>query len=288
MKNIFILICSFLFLTNARAEHFRVTVVGEGRPMLLLPGHSCSGEVWASTVDHYKERFRCHVVTLAGFAGVPPQDGPFLEGAVAELSAYIKAQGLQRPVVVGHSLGGTLALLLASREPEAVGALVIVDSLPFLAGIQNPAATQADADRMAEQFEQALTQVDAATYRDTVASGRFTRSLVNAEADHARIVEWGLATDRATAIRAMGELHRLDLRPSLPAIQAPTLVFVGAKFHSQFYGLAAVESLFRTQYAGLPGVTLAVSAEANHFVMYDAPEWMFAAMDTFLLNDARR
>src|SRR5689334_20013832 len=48
---------------------FTVKVVGKGRPMILIPGLMCSGDVWDTTVEHYKSSYECHVLTLAGFAG---------------------------------------------------------------------------------------------------------------------------------------------------------------------------------------------------------------------------
>ena len=59
-----------------------------------------------------------HVVTLAGIAGVPPVSGA-LAGAECTTSwrSYIVDNELERPVIVGHSLGGTQALWLAERSP---------------------------------------------------------------------------------------------------------------------------------------------------------------------------
>lgn len=124
---------------------FRVTVVGQGQPMVLIPGLSSSGDTWNTTVARYRDRFACHVLTLAGFAGVPPIEQPLLASVRAELAEYIRTQHLTRPVVVGHSLGGTLALALAADHPDLVGPIVVVDSLPFLAGAQMQAKTPEDA-----------------------------------------------------------------------------------------------------------------------------------------------
>src|SRR6185436_5898899 len=57
---------------------FRVQVIGHGRPMILIPGLSSSGDTWKTTVARYQDRFSCHVLTLAGFAGVPPIKEPLL------------------------------------------------------------------------------------------------------------------------------------------------------------------------------------------------------------------
>ena len=53
---------------------FRVQVAGHGRPMILIPGLSSSGDTWKSTVAHYQDRYTTHTVTLAGFSGVPAMD----------------------------------------------------------------------------------------------------------------------------------------------------------------------------------------------------------------------
>jgi pimeloyl-ACP methyl ester carboxylesterase len=129
------------------ADHpsFRVQVSGSGRPMILIPGLASSGETWDTTVARYRTRFTCHVLTVAGFAGVPPIDGPLLPAVRRDLAEYIRAQKLDRPIIVGHSLGGTIALTLAIEHPDLVGPLVIVDILPFLAGPNMQVKTVAEA-----------------------------------------------------------------------------------------------------------------------------------------------
>src|SRR5271165_2213258 len=57
--------------TNKSPAAFSVKVTGAGRPMILIPGLSCGGDVWDGTVAHFKDRYECHVLTLAGFAGQP-------------------------------------------------------------------------------------------------------------------------------------------------------------------------------------------------------------------------
>src|SRR5579864_8447805 len=86
---------------KSNAAAFHVTVTGHGQPMILIPGLSSASEVWDSSVTHYKDRYECHVLTLAGFAGQPPIDGPLLVTAREELAAYIRDKHLERPVLIG-------------------------------------------------------------------------------------------------------------------------------------------------------------------------------------------
>ena len=140
---------------------FTVQVVGRGQPLLLIPGLTCPGAVWDEAVARYRQHYQCHVVSLAGFGGAlsaATLADPLLPAVRDQLLAYISTQQLNRPAVVGHSLGGFLALALSIARPDAIGPLVIVDSLPFLAAVQNPAATVATATPAAAGMRQQMRQ----------------------------------------------------------------------------------------------------------------------------------
>src|ERR1700735_3866114 len=85
---------------------FHVEISGKGKPIILIPGFASSGATWDSTVARYRDRYECHVLTLAGFAGEPRIDAPLLEPVRKDLAAYIREKKMDKPVIVGHSLGG--------------------------------------------------------------------------------------------------------------------------------------------------------------------------------------
>jgi pimeloyl-ACP methyl ester carboxylesterase len=96
--------------------------------------------VWDAEVKLLAPNYRLHLVQVAGFAGAPA--GPnaaagMLPGIVEELHGYISATQM-RPVVVGHSMGGLLAMMLAEKYPADVKKMVIVDTLPFYALLSSP------------------------------------------------------------------------------------------------------------------------------------------------------
>ncbi|MGH9490485.1 MAG: alpha/beta fold hydrolase, partial [Terriglobales bacterium] len=132
-------LASVLLAAPAPNAHpsFEVQIRGQGQPMILIPGLASSGATWNGTVAHFDRQYRCYVLTLAGFAGAPPDPaarGTLLATVREQLASYIRKQHLDRPVIVGHSLGGSIALDLAAHDPQLVGPVVIVDSLPFFAG----------------------------------------------------------------------------------------------------------------------------------------------------------
>src|SRR5436190_21338089 len=81
-----------------------VTVTGSGRPMILIPGLACGGNVWDATVAHFKNTYECHVVTISGFAGQPAVSDASVATVIEELKSYIRDKKLQRPIIIGHSL----------------------------------------------------------------------------------------------------------------------------------------------------------------------------------------
>lgn len=97
---------------------FTVEVYGSGTPIYLIPGLASGGEVWNGTVEQLKDRYECHVFTLAGFAGKEAiEQKPYLATINKELTAYIKEQG--PGIIMGHSLGGFFNTLDDFRESRA-------------------------------------------------------------------------------------------------------------------------------------------------------------------------
>jgi pimeloyl-ACP methyl ester carboxylesterase len=117
-----------------------------------------------------------------------------------------------------------------------------------------------------------------------VKSGVATRSMVTKDSDLDLIIGWGLNSDRTAVTDAMYEMMTTDLREDIARIKSPTLVMVTWAGVAQYTNTdhQKTEASARSQYAKLPGVQIAVTDSARHFIMWDDPEWMFAQMDRFL------
>ncbi len=267
----------------ASPRAFTVDVTGQGRPVILIPGLASSGEVWQSTVARLcgpQSMRQCHVLTLAGFAGVAPIDGDLLAQAERQLADYIVAQKLERPAIIGHSLGGFLALRLAIDHPRQTGKLVIVDALPALGATQMPSITPEQLQAMSQQMQTAMRAQDAATA--SASQRRSVAGMATAPADVERIVGWGQRSDKDTVINAMGTLIATDLRQDVARIASPALVLGTWIAYKDFAPRAAIEQTFRSQYAQLPGARIEMADTARHFIMYDQPDWMFGHIEQFL------
>lgn len=266
----------------AAPSAFQVKVSGTGAPIILVPGLASSGEVWDDTVAHYcgDGKYQCHVLTLAGFAGIPAIDGPLLPAVEQQLSDYITVQKFKKPVVIGHSLGGFIGLKLAADHPDQVGRLIIVDSLPALGATQMPSATSAQLKEMGEGMRSRMLSQDAATA--AASQQQMLGMMVTKQDDIDRIAAWGKRSDRVTVINAMADLMSEDMRQNVSRIKAPTLV-LGSWIAYKDYGTKPVfEKMYKTQYQQLAGVKVELADNARHFIMYDDPAWMYDRIDQFL------
>jgi pimeloyl-ACP methyl ester carboxylesterase len=204
---------------------------------------------------------------------------PLLPAVRDQLLAYIKAEKLDHPLVVGHSLGGFMGLLLSTTQPEALGPLVILDSLPFLAAVQNPAATVETTRPMAAGMRQQMKQGQTApAVRRQMVAG-----LVTDSTRITQVARWGAASDPATVAQAMYDMYTIDLRADLGLIAQPVLV-MGAWAAYKPYGSTkeSTRAIFAQQYAKLPQVRIEMSEAGRHFLMYDDLAWVLAQTDAFL------
>ncbi|HEY8024299.1 MAG TPA: alpha/beta hydrolase [Burkholderiaceae bacterium] len=261
-------------------EPFTVQVTGHGKPMILIPGMSSSAAVWDSTVAHYRENYQCYVLNLAGFAGVAPIEGPLLKQAEESLARFIEAKHLDHPVIVGHSLGGFLAMRLAADHPQQVGTLVIVDSLPALGATQMPNATPEQLQAMAAQVRDNMEHNEASHADEALR--KMAQGMVSAPENVEKVVASSKASDRHTVNAAMYDILATDLRPELAKIKARTLVLGTWVAFKDYAPRSAIEATFQQQYAALAGVKIEMADSARHFIMYDDPNWMFQRIDAFL------
>jgi N-formylmaleamate deformylase len=276
------MLCLILVAPLAPTAAFHVTVTGHGRAMILIPGLSSAGETWDTTVDHFKGRFECHVLTIAGFAGVPRVPAPMLDRVVDGLAAYVRDQRLTRPVVVGHSLGGFLALRFAIRYPELSGPIVDVDGYANYLRLTGAPSSPEQARSTGQSIRQNMGGMTLEAYDAYVKSGVATRTMVRTDPDFERLVKWGLASDRTAVADALAELYETDLRPDLARIKTPTLVLAAWQSYAQFTDHDRHVKALHDQFDALPGVQIEINDTAVHFIMWDDPQWMFSLMERFL------
>nr|WP_313391829.1 alpha/beta hydrolase [Brevundimonas diminuta] len=264
------------------SDRLSVEVMGQGPDVILIPGFASSREVWRPLAQRLSATHRVHLVQLAGFAGEAwtHGDGAFIQPVVDELARY--AATLDRPAVIGHSMGGLSGLLLAQQRPEAVSRVMSVDSLPFFSAMFGPQVTPQTAKPFADQAAASILNADEAAFR--IQQERTAVGMMRDEAGRAAMVDWSMASNRQAMASAIREVMTTDARPSLAAMTTP----VWAVYASDVDGgapAAMADALWSREYAALPGVTLKRVDGARHFIMIDQPERLDALVDAFLKRE---
>jgi len=271
--------CIAILTTNAQqTTAFQVTVTGHGHPLILIPGFSCSSDVWNETVDHLKSKYQCHVLTIAGYAGTKPIDSPVLKTVRDQLIEYVKQRKLDKPIIIGHSLGSFMALWVASTAPELFGKLICVDGMPFYAALNNPDAN-ADSLRNDPAYNSAAVVENFEKQDNPGFIDRAAKALAWQVADTARarqIATWQYHSNKRTLGLTFIELATTDLRKAISKIQSPVLV-LGSIYYTKEKSYELIGQQFKLLQAAVIHV-----ADSKHFIMYDQPEWFYNEIDSFL------
>ena len=280
MKTIKFLLFGLLILTSflitAQDKTFEVEVTGEGEPILLFPGFTCTGDVWEATVAELSKDYECHVFTFAGFGDVPAIEKPWLPKIKDGVVNYISEKQLENAVLIGHSLGGALALWMAA-DVNSYKELIIVDALPSTGALMMPNFKSEDMVYDSPYNKQLLAMHD--TDFEAMVQ-QMANSMTKEQSNQERIKDWMIQADRETYVYGYTDLLKLDLREDLAKINTPVTILSA----TEPYGLEMAKSTYGQQYNALEEYTIEFANGSSHFIMYDQPQWFIENLKN-ALND---
>ncbi|MEM9052366.1 MAG: alpha/beta hydrolase [Bacteroidota bacterium] len=280
MKNLILLVLTFFFVTLAFGSGqtdypFEVQKSGQGdQAMILIPGFSCSGEVWNETKATLPEHFTFYTLTMAGFAGVAPHPDSNFENWKIGIADYIINEKIDQPIIVGHSMGGGLAMALAADYPELIGKIVVVDALPCLMALSNPSFEQQENVDCSSSVEQ-ITAMNDEQFRQMQFMS-MPQMMQNADMMET-VVNWSVKSDRETFAKMFCDFTNTDLRQRIEKIECPSFILLESPFKN-------FKEPIEAQYANLKTADLRYAEKGLHFIMYDDKEWYFNQLNDFLVE----
>jgi pimeloyl-ACP methyl ester carboxylesterase len=262
-----------------RLSHISIVAMGSGSPVVLIPGLSSPRAVWDGIAPRLAAEHTVYLVQVNGFGGDDPganlQPG-VLDGIVTDLHDYLAAHKAEPARVIGHSMGGLVALMLAKAHPGDASAVMAVDALPYVGEIFVPGATVAQLEPQAKAMRD---QMVAGFGKPNPANAATAKSMALTPAAQAKVAAWMAKADSRVSGQAMYDDLTTDLRPDMASIATPiTLVFP----YSDAMPKERAQPFYRAQYAKAPHVTLVPVADSGHFVMLDQPQAFAAAVDAFV------
>lgn len=263
----------FSFLTFSQEYPFSITKTGKGdQALIFIPGFASSGDVWNETVDSLKSDYTCYVLTMSGFAGVPPKDNISFEHWKTEIAKFIKENKINKPIVIGHSMGGGLAMAIAADYPDLLNKFVVVDALPCLFALTNPefkSVADNDCSNLVDQIMKMPEDQFIQMQKMSVARLSTTQS------KHNEILDWGLKSDRKTFAQMFCDFSNTDLRQRIKNVRTPSLILLEAPFKT-------IKDSINEQYIEMPSAQLKYANQGLHFVMFDDKEWYINQLIDFL------
>jgi pimeloyl-ACP methyl ester carboxylesterase len=238
---------------------------GTGDPALLfVHGWCCDTSYWKPQVRAFRRRHRVVAVDLRGHGrSDKPEQDYTMDAFASDLEWLMGQLDLRRPVVIGHSMGGVIALRLAGRRKRAVSGAVIVDSPIF------PKFDRAGRQQLSQIFAALESPVFRVAARQVIEGNLFIPT--SPPALRERITSAMLRTPQHVMTSAFRNLW-VDNKALGANVRVPSLFIDAGR---------PLEELGRIQKA-VPGIQIARTAGAGHFLQLEAPEQCTAMLQTFI------
>jgi pimeloyl-ACP methyl ester carboxylesterase len=246
-----------------------------GSPIVLIPGLGGGPWVWQNTIDNLEKDHVVYALTLGGFDGtpVPKQGGNLFDLADQSLGDWLRSAHIGKPILVGHSLGATLALRFAGEHPELIAGVVAVDGLPLFPGMDRISEEQRKA--MATKMQEHMTSFTPEQFKaEQLIYMRQTGMIDQERAEHYAFLN--ARSDIKATAQYMAEDLASDLRPGLKNAAVPILEISPYKESDFSTGPVKMSEQQKADYyksllANAPNAKVVSISPARHFVMLDQP-----------------
>lgn len=247
--------------------------------VIFIPGLASGPWEWAREISQLAQRYSVYALTLPGFDGMPYtiEGDPFVAFS-NDFWTLLDTHKVVRPAVIGHSLGGTLAIALAEQHPDRLRGILALDGLPVL-----PMLAQDDAAARRQAAQKVSAQISDQTHDQVVVyEQNYMRQIGTLNAS---LVEPTAALEARSDPKAIAAWLSADFEhDSRPGLARITIPFVELMPYAQPspYTQAQTLAFYQSLVAGAPHVSVVPIPNARHFAMLDQPQAVDDAMAQFL------
>lgn len=257
----------------------RFSVAGEGAiPVIIIPELGCDETIYADFAKRHASRFTTHTLVLPGAAkdSKPPaldrghvRDPEWLVNAANAVVEYATQNKLENPLVIGQGVGGTVAYMLAIRNPEFARGYVVVNALPA-PSVGGPGRVPLKEQRSAEvdKLERAaLLSMTQASW-DNRARSRVPQQTTNPERAAALIASYASTPIGAVRRYSLEPLY-LDMREQLDGAKSPILVYLALPDSIKEADARMLRAVFQNVGYNRPNIRVEILEGARQWAMLD-------------------
>jgi len=259
------------FTTDQGIIHYEV--YGRGRPVILLHGWLGSWGLWQETMENLGARYRTYALDFWGFGESGKKRTSYnVQDFVSLVEQFMEQLGIERAPLVGHSMGGTVSLMVAIQHPQRAQKVVVVgspihgSSLSFLLKLfgQRPVAYVVHHNPWILRY-----------------SFRLLAPLYSHDPRWADMMNRDLSrTTLESFLVSIASLRRTDLRPQLSQVVVPAMGMYGNR------DIVVSPRQWKPMQQGIPHAQIERFNSAGHFIMLDDPARFTATLINFLNNEA--
>ena len=252
-------------------ESIQGIMEGQGeREMVLIHGLGGSAEIWNECLPYLNGSFKVWTFELSGHGQTQPIIDPTIDKEAERLGEFLAENGIAYPTLVGHAMGGMIAMRYTIDHPADVSRLIVMDAAPV---------------QLASKEQKAAVGQELATDYDKYVYSRFINMTPNKEITD-QIVDTALRTDSASFISMLMSSFDFDVSGDLYSLPVPMLVigselmFPGqdqSRHQLEHYGFGKARSLSFKRMGG-----------TGHFMMMERPGYLASVLVTFGLTAERQ
>ena len=243
------------------------TIEGEGDTVVLLHGWGCDHTIWQATTDMLKEHFKVIAVDFAGFGNSnEPNEVWGVEEYTRSIEALLSSLGVVRPTLCGHSFGGRVSILYASRNE--VARVVLTDA----AGVKPK--------RSFNYYRKVYTYKLLKRLLPLIVGKERAAKIIEQRRAKSGSADYNNASPMMRAI--LSKVVNEDLCHLMPKIAAPTLLFWGERDTAT--PLADAKKMEKL----IPDAGLVTVAGAGHYAFLENTPLFLRVAESFLSKEIKR
>jgi pimeloyl-ACP methyl ester carboxylesterase len=265
----FILIFSISTLF-CQTNNLTIDKNGNGnQKIILISGLACKNEIWRQTI--YSLQTDATVFSI-DYYNDSNKEQVAIENIINQILNWINTQKIDNPIIIGHSLGGIIAMKVAFKLKSKITKLIIIDSYPAISALSNPNFISKP-NNNCTSFVDKFSSMTSEQYKNFQTSN-YSHMTLDEEVKE-KLLDWALNYNRSNYSKLLCDYLNTDLRKSLDSIRCPSLILASKS-------MITLKENINEQYERLIMHKLKYSKKGLHFLMIDDFDWYINEIIKFI------